>query len=189
MMIWLAGGIVLWAAIHFVPTVLPGLRSKVIAAIGEKPYRGAFSLVVLAALIMIIASWRSSVPVVIYAPPDWGPNFAFLLMYVAVVLFGAAHAKTNVKRVIRHPQLTGMLFWAIAHIVANGDSRSLVLFGGLGLWAAVQMSLINHREGVWIKPERASLKNEAIGATVGTVIFLVLIALHPYFAGVSPLPA
>ncbi len=188
-MIWLVCGIVLWAAIHFVPAVLPGLRSKIIAAMGEKPYRGVFALVVLAALIMIIAGWRSSVPMVIYVPRSWGSNFAFLLMFVAVVLFGAAHAKTNIKRVIRHPQLTGMLFWAIAHISANGDSRSLVLFGGLGLWAAIQMSLINHREGVWIKPERASLKNEAIGATIGAVVFLVLIALHPYFAGVSPLPA
>jgi len=65
----------------------------------------------------------------------------------------------------------------------------LILFAGLGLWAAAEMSLINHREGVWVKPERASVKSEVIGATVGVVVFLVLIALHPYFAGVSPLPA
>jgi len=188
-MIWLVSGVVLWAAIHFVPSVLPGFRSKLISTMGEKPYSGVFALVVLAALIMIIVGWRSSIPVVIYAPPGWGPNFAFLLMFAAVVLFGAAHARTNIKRVIRHPQLTGMLFWGIAHILSNGDSRSLILFGGLALWAAAEMSLINHREGVWVKPERASLRSEAIGATVGVVVFLVLIALHPYFAGVSPLPA
>lgn len=187
-MISLVSGVVLWAAIHFVPSMLPGFRSKWIAKMGEKPYSGVFALVVLAALIMIIVGWRSSIPVVVYAPPAWGPNFAFVLMFAAVVLFGAAHARTNIKRVIRHPQLTGMLFWGIAHIVTNGDSRSLILFGGLGLWAAAEMSLINHREGEWVKPERASLKGEVIGATVGVIVFLVLIALHPYFAGVSPLP-
>jgi len=188
-MIWLVSGIVVWAAIHFVPSVLPGVRSKTIEAIGEKPYSGLFALVVLAALVMIVGGWRATPPVAIYAPPGWGPNFALLLMFAAVVLFGAAHSKTNIKRIIRHPQLTGVLFWSIAHILSNGDVRSLVLFGGLGVWAMAEMTLINHREGAWVKPERASLKSEAIGATIGTVVFLVLLALHPYFAGVSPLPA
>jgi uncharacterized membrane protein len=188
-MIWLVSGIVVWATIHFVPSVLPGVRGKMITAMGEKTYSGLFALVVLGALIMIIGGWRTTVPVAIYAPPGWGPNFAFLLMFAAVVLFGAAHSRTNIKRVIRHPQLTGMMFWSIAHILSNGDLRSLVLFGGLGAWAMAEMSLINHREGMWVKPDRASLKSEAIGATIGTVVFLVLVALHPYFAGVSPLPA
>ena len=187
-MIWLVSGVVLWAAIHFVPSVLPGVRSNLVSALGEKPYRGVFALVVLIALVMIVGGWRASTPTALYAPPSWGPDFAFLLMFVAIVLFGAAHAKTNIKRFIRHPQLTGVLFWSIAHIVSNGDSRSLILFAGLGLWSGIEMSLINRREGAWVKPERASFRSEAIGATVGVVVFLVLIALHPYFAGVSPLP-
>lgn len=187
-MIWLVSGVALWAIMHFVPTLLPGMRSNLIASLGEKPYSGIFALVVLFALIMIVVGWRTTVPVVLYAPPWWGQNFAILLMFASINLFGAAHAKTNIKRVIRHPMLTGMLFWAIAHISANGDIRSLILFGGLGLWSAAEMSLINKREGVWVKPEKASLRSEAIAATVSIVVFLVLIALHPYFAGVSPLP-
>lgn len=188
-MIWLVSGISFWAVMHFIPAGLPGVRKQIISVTGEKAYRGVFALLVVIALVMIIAGWRSTVPVVIYAPPSWGPNATLLFIFAAVVLFGAAHAKTNIKRVIRHPQLNGLLLWSIGHIVSNGDIRSLVLFGGLGLWAFVEMALINHRDGEWLKPERASLKSEAIGATVSVVVFLVLIALHPYFAGVSPLPA
>ena len=189
MMIWLGSGVALWASIHFVPTVLPGVRGTLISALGKKRYSGIFALLVLTALIMIIVGWRTTIPTAVYAPPAWGANFALLLMFASVVLFGAGHAKTNIKRVIRHPQLIGTLFWAIAHIVSNGDSRSLILFGGLGLWAMLEMSLINRREGEWVKPERAPLKSELIGVAAGVVVFLVLIALHPYFAGVLPLRA
>ena len=189
MMIWLVSGVVLWAGIHLLPAVLPGVRRTLISAFGLKQYRGIFALVVLAALIMIIIGWRTTLPTVIYAPRGWGPNFGFALMFASVVLFGAGHAKTNIKRFIRHPQLTGILFWSIAHIVSNGDSRSLILFGGLGLWAIIEMTLINQREGEWVKPERASLKSELIGVAVGVVVFLVLVALHPYFAGVSTMRA
>ena len=174
---------------HFIPAGLPGFRKKIISKMGDKAYRGVFALLVVVALAMIVAGWRSMVPVVIYAPPAWGPTATFLLMFIAVVLFGAAHAKTNIKRVIRHPQLNGIVLWSIGHLLSNGDIRSLVLFGGLWLWAFIEMALIDHRDGEWLKPERATLKNEAIGATVGVVVFLVLIALHPYFAGISPLPA
>jgi uncharacterized membrane protein len=187
-MIWLVSGIVLWAVMHFIPAGLPDFRKWIMSQVGETTYRGVFALLVVIALVMIIAGWRSTVPVVIYAPPAWGPNATFLLMFVAIVLFGAAHAKTNIKRVIRHPQLNGLLLWSLGHIVSNGDIRSLLLFGGLGLWASIEIALLDHRDGEWIKPERASLRSEAIGATVGVVVFLVLIALHPYFAGVSPLP-
>jgi len=188
MMMWLVGGVALWAIMHFVPTVLPGVRSNLISSLGEKPYRGIFALMVLSSLVMMVIGWRTTIPVILYAPPWWGQNFAILLMFASINLFGAAHAKTNLKRIIRHPMLTGLLFWAIAHIAANGDIRSLILFGGLGLWSAIEMSLINKREGMWVKPEKASLRSEAIAATVSVVVFLVLIALHPYFAGVSPLP-
>ena len=41
----------------------------------------------------------------------------------------------NVKRLLRHPQLTGVALWGIGHLLANGESRSIILFGGLGAWA------------------------------------------------------
>lgn len=188
-MTWLISGIALFVIVHLSSSAFPGMRSMLKETIGEKAHRGAFAALALAGVVMIVIGWRSTIPVAIYAPPSWGATLAFLLMFISIVLFGASHAKTNIKRVVRHPQLTAVALWSVAHLASNGDTRSLILFGSLGLWALTEMLLINRRDGEWLKPERAMMKNEAIGATISVIVFLVLLALHPYFAGVSPLPA
>ncbi|MFT7461024.1 MAG: putative membrane protein, partial [Planctomycetota bacterium] len=71
----------------------------------------------------------------------WVNYFTLILVFIAFVLFVAAQVKTNIKRVLRHPQLTGLVFWCIGHLLANGDSRSLVLFLGLLIWAKLQIIL------------------------------------------------
>lgn len=186
---WLIFGIALFTAVHLLSAVAPSSVASLKQAIGEKIFRGAYSLLVLAGIVLIVVGWRSAIPVAVYAPPAWGPTVAFLLMFVAVVLFGASHARTNLKRYIRHPQLSSVVLFAIAHLLANGDIRSIVLFTSLGVWALIEMPLISRREGEWNKPPRASARSEMIGAAISVVVFLVLVALHPYFAGVSPLPA
>jgi len=186
---WLIGGIALFTILHLTSSLIPGLRKQLKVAMGEKGYRGMYAALVVGALALIVVGWRNTMPVAIYSPPGWGSTLAFFLMFVSVVLFGAAHAKTGIKRLVRHPQLTAVLLWSIAHLAANGDSRSLILFGSLALWAMIEMPLINRRDGEWTKPPRATPRGEFISAAVSVIVFLVLIALHPYFAGVSPLPA
>lgn len=188
-MTWLICGIALFTVLHLTSALLPGMRKRLNAAMGEKGYRGMYAALAVVGLALIVIGWRSTMPVAVYAPPTWGSTLAFFLMFVAVVLFGAAHAKTGIKRLVRHPQLTSVLLWSIAHLAANGDSRSLILFGSLAAWALIEMPLINRRDGDWTKPPRATPRSELIAAAVSVIIFLVLIALHPYFAGVSPLPA
>jgi uncharacterized membrane protein len=188
-MTWIFAGLLLWIAVHLIPSVAPSQKTRLVAALGAGPFKGLFALLVLLGLVMIVVGWRSSVPTAVYAPPPWGRPAAFVLMFAAVLLFGAAHAKTNLKRILRHPQLNGLLLWSLAHLLANGDSRSVTLFGGLALWALIEIPLINRRDGAWQKPERASTKSEAISLIVGAVIFAALIALHPYIAGVPLLPA
>jgi len=121
---WLIFGIALFTAVHLVSAVVPASCRSLKAAIGDKVFRSVYSLLVLAGLVLIVVGWRSAVPVAVYAPPAWGPTVAFLLMFAAVFLFGASHAKTNFKRYLRHPQLTGVLLFSAAHLLANGDSRS-----------------------------------------------------------------
>ncbi len=184
---WLTLGLAVFVAVHLVSSVAPSACAALKSAIGENAFRGAYSVLALAGIVMIVIGWRNSVPVLVYAPPAWGMTVASFLMLISVFLFGASHAKTNIKRYVRHPQLTSVFVWSVAHLLSNGDIRSLTLFGTLGLWALVEMPLINRREGQWEKPERASVRSEMIGATISVVVFLVLIALHPYYAGVSPL--
>jgi uncharacterized membrane protein len=90
---------------------------------------------------------------------------------------------TNLKRWIRHPQLTGVAVWGLAHLVANGDTRSLVLFGGLGAWAVLEIVLINRREGAWQKPAPLPITADLKPLVAAAVAFALLLYLHPWIAG------
>jgi uncharacterized membrane protein len=95
-------------------------------------------------------------------------------------------APSNVKRLIRHPQLTGIVTWASAHLLANGDLRSVLLFGGIGLWSAVAMTLISRRDGPWRKPEPVPMLRELRPLVQALVMYALLFFAHPYFTGVAP---
>jgi uncharacterized membrane protein len=183
-MTWLILGVLLFAGAHLVSTA-PALRGQVVQLVGKPPYRGLFSLVVLAGIVLMVIGWRSSVPSYLYAAPGWGAAVAIPLVFVALVLFVSSRLPTNLKRVIRHPQLTGVVTWAGAHLLANGDSRSLVLFGGIGLWAVIEMVLLNRRDGAWQRPEPLPLAADLKPLVGAAVAFAMLFWAHPYIAGVS----
>ena len=186
-MIGLILGVLLFAGVHMLPTA-PATRGRLAGRLGEQPYKGLFSLGIVGGIALMVFGWRSSLPSYLYAPPGWGAAVAIPLIFAALVLFVAARLPTNLKRLIRHPQLTGVVTWAGAHLLANGDSRSLVLFGGIGLWAVVEMGLLNRRAGAWQRPKPLPLAAELKPLIGAAVAFAILFLVHPYIAGVSPLP-
>jgi uncharacterized membrane protein len=186
-MVMLVSGVLLWAIVHMIPGPGRTLRQVLVLGVGEKPYKGVFSLALIASLLLIVFGWRSTPPQPVYLPPAWGGIAAIALMPVAIFLFGASHAKTRVKRFIRHPQLSSIVVWSGAHLLANGDDRSLVLFGGMGLWAILEILVINRRDRQWIKPPVPSMAAEIRGIVIAAVVFAVLVFLHPKFAGVAVL--
>ena len=188
-MIWLVLGVALWSSVHFVPSIGQALKARLIENFGETGYKIGFSLVVVASIVMMVIGWRSTDPSALYLPPVWTGPVASVMMIVAFILFGAAKHPTRIKQFIRHPQLTGLVVWAVAHLISNGDSRSVILFGGLGLWALIEIPLINARDGKWVKPEVPSIGTELKGLAISLAIFAAALFLHPYFAGVSPIPS
>jgi uncharacterized membrane protein len=140
---------VVFLATHFV-TSTP-LRPALVNAMGEWPYRGAYSLV--AAITLVWMIWA-------YAGAPREPLFsgareiAFALMPLAFVLIACGYWRNptmvgadkllksedparGVIRITRHPIMWGVMLWAAAHIVARGDTKGLVFFGSFLLLAAV----------------------------------------------------
>lgn len=183
-MVWLVLGVLLWSIVHLSRCLAPGFRARMIERLGEKKYKGLVALDIVIAIVLIVIGWRSTTPEYLYVPPGWGRTAATPLMLIALILFAAASLPTNIKRVLRHPQLTGVVVWAVAHLLANGEDRSLVLFGGLGLWALIEIVLISRREGPWQRPEPVPLKAELKPLIGGIVVYVVLLLLHPYLFGV-----
>ena len=184
----LIGGVALWAGVHLIPSVGAGLKRALVGHLGSAAYQGVFSLGILAAVALMVLGWRQAVPVAVYAPP---PELRFLAVagsFAAILLLFAAPLPTRLRRIIRHPQLTGVVIWSLSHLLANGDSRSLVLFGGLGVWALLEMPLINRREGPWRKPKAPSLGREFLWLATGLLVAILAVWAHPWFAGVPALP-
>ena len=188
-MLWLVLGVLVWSGVHLLPSAGRVLRGELVNSVGETNYKIGFAIVVVVSIILMVVGWRSMDPITIYDPPSWGGPVATVLMVFAFLLFGAAKRQSVIKRYVRHPQLTSVIVWAVAHLIASGDSRALILFGGLGIWALATIPLINAREGEWVKPEAPSLGDEAKGVAISLAVFVAVFLLHPYIAGVSVIPS
>lgn len=181
-------GTFLWAVVHLSKAVTPQLRASIIARIGEGPYKGLFSVLIVVSLVLIVAGWRSMTPTSLYLTPLWTRHVTMLLMPFAVILFISARAPTDIKQIIRHPQLTGIKLWAVAHLLSNGEVRSVILFAGLLAWAVLEVIFNNRRDPAWIKPPRFGAAKTAITVVIGLVLTGVLIWGHPYFTGMPLVP-
>jgi uncharacterized membrane protein len=185
-MIKLVLGVLLWSFTHFIPTLFADTRARLVARIGENPYKGLFTLLMVLAIYLIISGWKASIPESLYLPPVWGRHLTALLMIVAFVLFFAPYPPNNIRRMLRHPQLTGVAIWGIGHLLANGETRSVILFGGFTLWAVLEMLLINRRDGAWTAPAPAPRRNDILLVIGGLVAYGAVAASHQWLFGFSP---
>ena len=177
-------GILIFAGVHLVPSLAPGVRAKLLGRLGENGYKGLFSLALLAGIGLIVAGWRSTLPHLLYLPAAELRHVAMALIAVAFLLFVASGRASRLKSLVRHPQLTGVLVWALAHLLLNGDNRSVVLFGALAAWSLVEMIAINRREGAWVKPAPPPWSSEVVTVAITAVVIAATIFAHPWIAGV-----
>ena len=176
-------GILLWAVTHLFVAVGTDARAKLIGKIGLQPYKGLFSLILVAAVVLIVMGWRATPIALLYSPPYWLRHVTMLLMPIAVILFISARAPSDIKQYIRHPQLTSVKLWAFAHLLAHGETRAVILFGGMLAWAVLEVILINRRDGAWKRLAPVGMAKTLTAAAVGLVATAVLIFAHPWFTG------
>ncbi|MEP6391242.1 MAG: NnrU family protein [Halioglobus sp.] len=181
---WLLSfGVLLFCVTHLIPSLLPNTKTQLVSRLGENGYKGIFSLALLLSIACIVFGWRSAAVNHLYQPEPALRDLALGLVVLAFLLMVAASRQTRLKRIVRHPQLTGVILWASAHLLLNGDNRSLVLFGGLAAWSLIEIFAINQREGAWVKPDIPSWGNEVLTAVITCFVIAVLVGLHPYIAG------
>ena len=51
-------GLILWSVVHFVPSLMPGLKASWKSKLGEGGYMGSFSLLLVLALVLIVFGWK-----------------------------------------------------------------------------------------------------------------------------------
>ena len=178
-------GLALFCLLHMATVAFHSQRKTLIGKIGPQKYKGSFAILTLFSFGMLIYGWRSSEFIYVFDPTPWDYRLAYILMFGSLFLFGASSMDSNIKRCIRHPQLTAVILWGVAHSLANGDKRSLILFMSLTTWAVIEIFLINKRDGARQKPEAVSYAKDLKLGLITAVIYFVLAYLHVYFTGVA----
>jgi len=137
-------GLVLFFAIHLLPTRV-ALRTSLINKMGELPYKGVYSLVALAGLVLIVMGKGQAEFISVWVPPAFMAHVTKLLMLPALILLVAAYVPSNIKAKVRHPMLAATKLWALAHLLANGDLASMLLFGSFLAYGVYDMISANKR--------------------------------------------
>lgn len=177
-------GLVLFFAPHGFTAFFRGAREAVIGKLGAGPYRGLFSLTALAGLVLIVIGWRSADPSPLYVPPYWLRHVSHLLMIFAIILLVAAYAPAGkIAHAAKHPMLAGVKIWAFAHLLTNGEVRSVLLFGAFLVWAIADRIALKKRDAPI--PAAGPWKNDIIAIAIGLAAYAAIaFYLHRYIAGV-----
>ncbi len=173
-------GLIVWTAPHLFKAVAPAARERLGARLGAGPSRGLFAVLIVLGLVLVILGYRSAPVVNIWFPPTWTVHLNNLLMLVAVFVFGLSMSRGRSRSWMRHPQLTAVVIWAVAHLLVNGDLASLVLFGWMAVWALSEMAAINARDGAWVRPEPGTRAGDIRLVVITVVLFAVIVAVHTW---------
>ncbi len=147
--------------------------------------KGIATAGILAGLALMVLGYRGAGQVDLWYPPAFMVHVNNTLMLLAFYLYAASGMKTGITRVIRHPQLTAVKTWAVAHLLVNGDLAAVLLFGGLLVWAVVSVIVINRAERDWVKNPPSTVRKEVM-ALVGAVLVMgVVMGIHNWL-GVQP---
>lgn len=172
-MLLLILGVVLWSGVHLWKRLAPahraslGNKGKMVVAVGS-----------FIALVLMIVGYRGAEGTIFWGRSPAMTGINNLLMVLAFYVFATSAAKTKLTKFIRHPQLTAVKIWAVAHLLVNGDTPGFVLFGGLLAWAVVEVILINRAEGPRGPYHAVPVKKEITAVIVTVVVVAVVSAIH-----------
>jgi len=163
-------------------------RDALISRIGRGPYLGLFTLVSIVGIVLIgfgFARYRATGLIPVWYPPAWTSQIVVALMWPASIAVVAAYIPGDIKRVLKHPMLVGVKFWATAHLCANGDLGGMILFGSVLAWAVYDRITLKRRSDPGTPPiPVGGRRNDIIAIVVGTILYLALgFVFHPIVIG------
>jgi uncharacterized membrane protein len=165
------------------------IRAAVIAHMGQWPYRAAFAVVSVVGLVLIgrgFADYRAAGLIDIWMPPAWTRHLTLLLVWSAIICVVAAYVPGDIKRLLKHPMLVGVKLWALAHLIANGDLGSIILFGSILGWAVFDRITLKSRADPGGLPIAIGGRwNDFFAVALGTLVYFALgFSFHPWVIGV-----
>ena len=182
-------GMLLFFSVHFISVVNDPWRNKMATQLGELAWKGLYSVISIVGLLLLVKGYGDARPTAdfIYVPPSWTSHLAALLMLPVFPLLIAAYIPGRIKGWVKHPMLVAVKFWALAHLISNGRTIELILFGTFLMWAVLVRISYKKRD---IRPNYGlpeSRVNDLIAVIGGVGLYVVFAKyLHGLLIGVYP---
>lgn len=187
----LIAGLVIFLGVHSVRMLAEDWRTRMRARLGEGAWKGLYSLVSLAGLVLIVYGFDQARerPLLLWTPPADLRHATSLLTLLAFVLLAAAYVPGNaIKARVHHPMVLGVKTWALAHVLVSGMLAQQLLFGAFLLWAVANFSVSRRRD----RRDGVDYPAGRMSATVITVVLGVAAwaafayGLHGLLIGIKP---
>lgn len=114
-------------------------------------------------------------------------HLTLALMVPVFVLLVAAYLPTgHIRKRTRHPMILAVKLWAFAHLLANGDLASVLLFGGFLAWGVIdRISLKRRGDAGGAAVASVAALSDAVALIAGLAIYVAFVLwLHPLLIGV-----
>jgi uncharacterized membrane protein len=194
-MVLLILSIILFLGLHMVRVVAPGWRLSMIERLGVKGWRGLYAVLSIVTLVFLIYAFGQSRydTTILYTPPIFMMHITLTLMLIAMILLAASLVPAGKIAVwVKHPMVTSVKVWALAHLLSNGGLNDVVLFGAFLVWAVIVRISLKRRQraGETVLRSFVSAKWDVAAVVLGLVLYVaILMYLHEALIGVSPLAA
>lgn len=168
------------------------LRAGLVARLGLGGFRWLYSIVALQGFAIIVfayAEYRASGMIPVWNSPRWMAHLVIPLMWASFVLLAATWLPGVIKTKAKQPMLAAVKIWAFAHLLANGDLGSILLFGSFLAWAVATRIALRTSGGSEVVPGADVLaggrRNDILAILIGTGLTLAFITgLHRFLIGV-----
>lgn len=186
-------GLMLFLGMHSARFLFPDVKDALTTRLGLWGWKGLFSLVSIAGLVLIVMGYGQArmAPIWLWFPPVWLNHLTALLVLIAFIFLTATYVPGNrFKAMVGHPMLIGTKTWALAHLLSNPTLADLLLFGGFLVWAMVLYRVCRKAD----KAAGVTYPKQGVGRdllTLGIAVAaygIFAFWLHAWLIGVSPIP-
>lgn len=184
----LIAGLIIFFGIHSVSILNENWRDRMMARIGEGPWKGTYSLVAIIGFILIIWGYglaRQESATLFFAP-NWLRYLAMSLLLPVFPLMLSTYLPGRIQRFARHPMLVATILWSFSHLLVNGQLADILLFGAFLLWAALDLYSMHRRTPRAVPGAPAARANDIIALTFGLALYgLFVVWLHASLVGIA----
>ncbi|MDA9690171.1 NnrU family protein [Betaproteobacteria bacterium] len=188
-------GFIIFLISHSANIFFQNLKTILVKRVGLLLWKMIVSLLAILGFVLMVTHYQEakSFSIALWSPTIPILYVSYILNFFAIWLLVSTYIPRNIiKLKLKHPMILGVKTWAFAHLLVNGDTLSIFVFGVTLVWAVFSFRTARKMVStVTTSPEKKySIQSSAATFFIGIMIWLYIIrAGHEYIAGIGLLNA